>query len=52
MMPESVRQYMAEMGRKGGKIGGVSKSTAKGAAARLNGMKGGRPKKIEKTNIK
>ena len=32
------------MGRKGGKIGGLSKSKRKVDAARLNGRKGGRKK--------
>ena len=33
------------MGRKGGKIGGKSKSPEKQEASRENGKKGGRPKK-------
>jgi cytosine/adenosine deaminase-related metal-dependent hydrolase len=33
------------LGRKGGKVGGKSTSPAKAAAARLNGLKGGAPKK-------
>jgi hypothetical protein len=32
-------------GRRGGKIGGLSKSPAKIAAVRENGLKGGRPRK-------
>lgn len=33
------------LGRKGGKVGGLSTSAAKQAAARANGAKGGRPRK-------
>jgi len=41
------KQWMAELGR----LGGVSRSDAKKAAARVNGLKGGRPakKKISST---
>lgn len=35
------RKWMSELG----KVGGVSRSAAKGAAARKNGRKGGRPRK-------
>jgi general stress protein YciG len=38
--------WMAELGRKGGK----ATSTSKSAAARLNGKKGGRPKKNTSVN--
>jgi len=38
------RNYAA-MGRKGGKIGGLSSSPAKVAAVRENGKLGGRPRK-------
>jgi general stress protein YciG len=40
-----IKKVMREMGRKGGMIGGCSKSPAKVFAARENGKKGGRPKK-------
>lgn len=43
-IPVEVREYMARMGRKGGKIGGASKSPAKVAASRRNGRLGGRRK--------
>ena len=36
------KQWMAEMGRRGG----TSKSEEKAAASRANGLKGGRPRKI------
>jgi len=45
MKPDPVKAYLAKIGAKGGAIGGVSKSKAKAEAARLNGAKGGRPKK-------
>jgi general stress protein YciG len=38
-------RHAAALGKKGGKIGGLSRSPAKTAAARANGRKGGRPKK-------
>jgi hypothetical protein len=38
------------MGRKGGKIGGSSKSEAKIRASRENGKLGGRPRKTVKDN--
>jgi hypothetical protein len=37
--------HAVALGRKGGKIGGQSTSDAKTAAARANGLKGGRPLK-------
>lgn len=37
--------HAVALGRRGGKVGGKSTSDAKRAAARLNGSKGGRPKK-------
>jgi general stress protein YciG len=40
-----ISRVMREMGRKGGMVGGRSKSPAKVSAARENGKKGGRPKK-------
>lgn len=41
---EMVAQYFAEQGRKGGQIGGKSRSKSKIEAARENGRLGGRPK--------
>jgi general stress protein YciG len=40
-MPKAFKDYLAEIGAKGGK----AKSDAKKEAARVNGKKGGRPKK-------
>ncbi len=40
-----IKKVMREMGRKGGMVGGRSKSPAKVSAARENGRMGGRPKK-------
>ena len=37
--------HAVTLGKKGGKIGGRSRSAAKIATARKNGAKGGRPKK-------
>ena len=42
----SKNRAAAALGKKGGKVGGLVKSEAKSVAARLNGAKGGRPKKI------
>ena len=39
-----IKKVMREMGRKGGMLGGLSKSPAKVSAARENGKRG-RPKK-------
>jgi hypothetical protein len=39
-------QHAVALGKKGGKIGGLSRSPAKIATAKANGKKGGRPKKI------
>jgi general stress protein YciG len=44
-MNSAVTKYLAEIGRNGGKVGGLSTSSAKAAAARENGKRGGRPKK-------
>lgn len=38
--------HAVALGRRGGQVGGKVKSAAKAAAARLNGKKGGRPKKL------
>ena len=39
-MDKKTKKYLEEIGRKGGQV----KSEKKARAARLNGMKGGRPK--------
>lgn len=44
-MHKAIQQYLSELGRKGGLVGGKASSAAKTAAARKNGAKGGRPKK-------
>lgn len=41
MAPDSVREYLAKIGRKGGQV----KSEAKAKASAANGAKGGRPRK-------
>jgi hypothetical protein len=38
--------HAVALGKKGGQVGGLAKSPAKTAAARLNGAKGGRPRKF------
>jgi hypothetical protein len=43
--PMSKNRHAAALGKKGGKVGGLSRSPAKTAAAQANGRKGGRPKK-------
>jgi hypothetical protein len=45
---EIVRQYLAEIGSKGGK----SKSAAKAESSRENGKKGGRPRGSKKHSTK
>jgi len=40
-----IKKVMCEMGRKGGLVGGRSKSPARVSAVRENGRMGGRPKK-------
>lgn len=42
-MNKTISDYMSEQGRKGG----AAKTAAKAAAAKANGAKGGRPRKIE-----
>lgn len=42
----SAKVVARELGRKGGKLGGSSTSEAKALAAKLNGAKGGRPRKV------
>lgn len=39
-------KHAVALGKKGGKIGGLSRSPAKVASARLNGARGGRPRKV------
>ena len=39
----SLREHLAELGRKGGQ----SRSAAKSTASRANGVRGGRPKKVQ-----
>jgi hypothetical protein len=46
--PKEVSEWLAKIGRKGGKIGGRSRSEAKVAAARRNAKLGGRPRKETK----
>ena len=38
--------HAVALGKKGGQVGGLARSPAKTAAARLNGAKGGRPRKF------
>lgn len=49
---EELRAYFAEIGRKGGKIGGKAKRGLKAKTARENGKKGGRPKASSKKKRK
>jgi hypothetical protein len=44
-MNKAIQQYLKEIGKRGGLIGGKAKSAAKTAAARKNGKLGGRPRK-------
>ena len=44
-MKPKKNKHAVTLGKKGGKIGGRSRSLAKSAAAKANGAKGGRPKK-------
>ena len=44
-IPDTVRDWLARIGKEGGKRGGKSKSQAKVEAARNNGKLGGRPRK-------
>jgi hypothetical protein len=43
-LTKGARRYLAEIGRKGGLIGGRAKSEAKIEASRVNGRLGGRPR--------
>jgi hypothetical protein len=49
--PKEVSDWLAKIGRKGGQIGGRSKSKAKIAAARRNAKLGGRPRKGTKREV-
>lgn len=49
---DNVLPRCAPSGRKGGLIGGRSRSSAKIATAKANGKKGGRPKKERDAEIK
>lgn len=51
-IPRSVREYLATIGSKGGKVGGKARSKAKIDAAKANGAKGGRPRKTKKSTVK
>ena len=42
--PAAVREWLAHIGKRGGVIGGRSKSRKKAEAARRNGKLGGRPR--------
>jgi hypothetical protein len=43
-MNQTIKEYMAANGKKGGKVS----TEAKAKAAKINGEKGGRPKKVIK----
>jgi len=43
-LTKTIREYLADIGSKGGKKGGKASSKAKVDAAKRNGAKGGRPK--------
>lgn len=47
-LPSALREYLAKIGSRGGKVGGKSRSKSKVAAARRNGKLGGRPKSEKK----
>jgi len=47
-IPDTVRDWLARIGKEGGKRGGKSTSKAKAEAARRNGAKGVRPKGSKK----
>lgn len=47
MTKSDLSKIRAVAGSAGGRVGGRSTSEAKAAAARLNGKKGGRPKKLQ-----
>jgi hypothetical protein len=41
----TIADYLARIGKRGGKVGGKSTNAAKAEAARRNGRLGGRPRK-------
>lgn len=45
-VPPQAREWLAAIGRQGGRVGGKSTSEAKAIAARRNGKLGGRPRKV------
>ena len=47
-LPKEVLEYFRECGRQGGLAGGKSTTATKAKAARENGKKGGRPRKVSK----
>ena len=50
MAKDAVREYLAEIGRRGGLIGGKARTERKAATSRENGRKGGRPRKKRDTS--
>jgi len=48
MLESTISKAAAELGRRGGRIGGKVKTKAKAAAARQNGELGGRPRQFPK----
>jgi hypothetical protein len=48
MLESTISKAAAELGRRGGQIGGKAKTKAKAAAARQNGELGGRPRQFPK----
>lgn len=46
-VPKEVSKYLAKIGAKGGKVGGKASTKRKADAARANGHKGGRPRKVD-----
>jgi len=49
--PKASSSRWAEYGRRGGRVGGIKISPAKAAAAKVNGARGGRPRKIGKAVV-
>ncbi len=48
MLESTISKAAAELGRRGGLVGGQAKTPAKQAAARENGQLGGRPRQFRK----